>query len=144
MGAWGVGIFEDDAAYEWVDKILDSDEPEEIFESIFVYALDTNYVEYDDCHGVTVCAAIIDMLVNKTNYDLEDDDDLKDWVEEKRGQVSVKALAPIAVRALKVIIGKKSELNELWQENEEEYDFWKDKIERVMARLSAVKQYYKR
>jgi hypothetical protein len=139
MGAWGVGIFEDDAAYEWVDKILDSDEPEEIFESIFVYALDTNYVEYDDCHGVTVCAAIIDMLVNKTNYDLEDDDDLKDWVNDKRGEISVKALAPTAVRALKVIIGKKSELNELWQENEEEYDFWKDKIERLMARLSAVK-----
>ena len=139
MGAWGVGIFEDDAAYEWVDKILDSDEPEEIFESIFVYALDTNYVEYDDCHGVTVSAAIIDMLVNKTNYDLEDDDDLKDWVEEKRGELSVKSLAPTAVRALKVIIGKKSELNELWQENEEEYDFWKDKIERLMARLSAVK-----
>ena len=139
MGAWGVGIFEDDAAYEWVDKILDSDEPEEIFESIFVYALDTNYVEYDDCHGVTVSVAIIDMLVNKTNYDLEDDDDLKDWVEEKRGELSVKSLAPTAVRALKVIIGKKSELNELWQENEEGYDFWKDKIERLMATLSAVK-----
>ena len=80
------------------------------------------------------------MLVNKTNYDLEDDDDLKDWVNDKRGEISVKALAPTAVRALKVIIGKKSELNELWQENEEEYDFWKDKIERLMARLSAVKQ----
>ena len=139
MGAWGVGIFEHDAAYEWVDKIVDSDEPEEIFESIFVYALDTNYVEYDDCHGVTVSAEIIDMLVNKTNYNLEDEDDLKDWVEEKRGELSVKSLAPTTVRALKVIIGKKSELNELWQENEEEYDFWKDKIERLITRLSNVK-----
>lgn len=140
MGAWGVGIFEDDAAYEWIDKILDSDEPEEIFESIFVYALDTNYVEYDDCHGVTVSAAIIDMLVNKTNYGLEDED-LQAWVDEKRGDLAsvVKPLTTTASRALKVIIGKKSELNELWQENEAEYDFWKDKIERLIGRLSAVK-----
>jgi Domain of unknown function (DUF4259) len=138
MGAWGVGIFEDDAAYEWVDKILDSDEPEEIFESIFVYALDTNYVEYDDCHGVTVCAAVIDMLVNKSKYDIEDED-LLDWVNDHRSKVTVKPIIPQAIKALKVIVGKKSELNELWQENEEEYDFWKDKIERLISRLSSVK-----
>ncbi len=138
MGAWGVGIFEDDAAYDWVDKILDSDEPEEIFESIFVYAVDTNYVEYDDCHGVTVSAAVIDMLLNNTNYHLEEED-LTDWVKEKRASLKVKSIVPIAIKALKVIIGKKSELHELWQENEAEYDFWKDKIERLISRLSSVK-----
>jgi hypothetical protein len=138
MGAWGVGIFEDDAAYDWVDKILDSEDPEEIFESIFVYALDTNYVEYDDCHGVTVCAAAIDMLLNKTKYNMEDDD-MIEWAKENRSSLSVKRLVPQAVKALKVVLGKKSELNELWKENEAEYDFWKDKIERLISRLNNIK-----
>jgi hypothetical protein len=138
MGAWGVGIFEDDAAYEWVDKILDSDDPEEIFESIFIYALDTNYIEYDDCHGVTVSAATIDMILNKTKYDIEDDD-LPSWANDNRSKLAVKRLVPQAIKALKVITGKKSELNELWQENEAEYDFWKDKIDRLISRLSSIK-----
>jgi hypothetical protein len=50
--------------------------------------------------------------------------------------LEVEDLKIIAVDALKKVIDKNSELNELWTENEELYPKWKQNILDIIHRLS--------
>ena len=137
MGVWGVGVFDDDNAEEWVDQILESDDVPGMFESIFVYALDTNYVEHEDSCGVTVGCAVIDMIVNGTVYPLEDQT-IVEWVEDNK-DLDVAHLGKLGAQALEIITSKKSELNEIWEDNAD-YSVWKLKIEKLAKRIKSAKR----
>ena len=144
MAAWGVNVFQDDAAEEWLEQILESDDPEDLFESIFLFALDTNYVEYAESNGVTVSCGIIDMLANDTPYIIDEQNlpiwgEVVEWVEEHKGEYSLKKVAKLGAEALSVVVTKKSELNELWETNKGEYAIWKLKIDKLKKRLKKVK-----
>jgi len=144
MGAWGINVFQDDAAVEWIEKILESDDPEELFESIFLFALDTHYVEYSESNGVTVSAGIIDMLANNTLYIIDEKDlpiwgEVLEWVEENKDEFALKKIAKLGAQALEIITSKKSELNELWETNTAEYATWKMKLDKLAKRLKKVK-----
>lgn len=144
MAAWGINVFQDDAAVEWIEQILESDDPEELFESIFLFAIDTNYVEYHESNGVTVSAGIIDMLANDTKYIVDEKDlpiwaEVLEWVEDNKDEFALKNVAKLGAEALEIIITKKSELNELWETNTADYSVWKMKIEKLIKRLKKVK-----
>ena len=137
MGAWNWGIFDDDTAYDFTDEI--TEDAEGFFRDSFEEALSADYLEYDDCHAVTVSAAYLDNLLNGTNYrtDSEDADDMSNvnnFGKLYRGE-PLDGLKPLAVGALKVVISDKSELNELWSDNEELYPKWRGNIEELVGRL---------
>lgn len=135
MGAWGHGIFDDDTAYDYIDEIDNSDNPKEIFKNAFETAIHADYLEYDDCHAVTVSASYIDTILNgtKPRVDAEDENFYPFIANNKNTAVSDLKLD--AVKALEKVISDNSELNELWTDNEELYPKWKRNIEELIERL---------
>ena len=135
MGAWGPGIFDDDTAYDFVGILQDSDDPVQDFKTFFETAVEADYLEYDDAHAVTVSAAYMDMILNNTSYQSEDEESLLAFRNTHKN-LGVASLKPLAVKALHKVVSEKSELNELWSENEELYPDWKKNIKDLTARLS--------
>jgi hypothetical protein len=137
MGAWDYGIFDDDTAYEFTDEI--KDDPKEFFKSSFEHAIGQEYLDYDECHAVTVSAAYMDNLLNGTQFRTDSHEDTDESNVNLFGtlhkDLDVADLKPLAVRALKRVLAENAELNELWSENEELYPKWKQGIIDVMERL---------
>lgn len=137
MGAWDYGIFDDDTAYDFTDEI--KSDAKDFFKSSFENAINAEYLEYDECHMVTVSAAYIDNFLNGTTYrtDSEDEKDESNVNKFKELQKGLKLddLTGLAIQALEKVIGEQSELNELWSENEELYPKWKENINELINRL---------
>lgn len=135
MGAWGHGIFDDDTAYDYVNEIDHADNPKEIFKTAFDNAIESEYLEYDDCHAVTVSASYIDSILNGTRPRIDAEDENYFQFVENNKNLEVADLKSNAVKALQIVISDNSELNELWNENEELYPEWKKNIEDLINRL---------
>lgn len=137
MGAWDSGIFDDDCAYDYFDEI--GSDPKAFFKAAFKTALEAEYLEYDDCHAVTISGAYMDNLINGTTF--RNDNDGEEGVNNVNNFASLYATLDVndlkenAIAALKVVLSEKSELNELWAENEELYPQWKANIEGIIGRL---------
>ncbi len=135
MGAWDYGIFDDDTAYEFEDAI--KADAISFFKTSFEMVLQ-GYIDYTDAYAVIISAAYMDNLLNGTTYRNDTDDDDEGNVNNfgrLNGGLKVDMLIPSALKSLKAVIGKKSELNELWKENEELYPKWKANIEDLIIRL---------
>lgn len=133
MGAWDYGIFDDDAALDWVDELEDSDNPKALFKRAFSRALKADYLDADDAHAVTVSAAFIDHILNGTHYG-EDNETMIDFTA-RHPRLKVDDLRTDAVKALQRVLGTESELHELWADNVEDYPHWKSTLEDLMGRL---------
>ena len=107
MGAWGPGIFDDDAAYDFVEILQDTNDPIDVFTTAFDTAIETEYLEYDDAHAVTVSAAYIDMVLNKTRYESEDEGALDSFRKANKA-LPLQQLKPKAVAALNKVISASS------------------------------------
>ncbi len=142
MGAWDYGIFDDDTAYDFTDEI--KADATDFFRTSFKNALQSDYLEYDDCHAVTVSAAYLDNTLNGTTY-RTDSEDCKDESNvnkfgELHPEMKLEDMVADAVKALKIVISDRSELFELWSENEELFPKWKGTIEALIGRLEAYKK----
>jgi hypothetical protein len=137
MGAWDHGIFDDDTAYEFTDEIKAN--AKEFFKSSFDHAIGQEYLDYDECHAVTVSAAYMDNLLNGTQYRTDSEEDTDEGNVNLFGtlqkDLDVSDLKPLAVRALQRVLAVNSELSELWSENEELYPKWKQGIVDLIERL---------
>ncbi len=133
MGAWDYGIFDDDTALDISGELRETQDPETFFKLAFETAIHAEYLDYDECHAVTVSAAYIDYLLNGTSY--SEGENMSHFKTKFPGLLLVD-LKPLAVRALGVVIGETSELRELWEENEELYPTWKENIQSLIGRLS--------
>lgn len=136
MGAWNIGVFDDDTAYDCLEEVIVS-EPLDYFEKSFRYAVDANYLEYNECHRVTVSAAIIDMILNETHYEIAHNSWIN-WINAHRG-LKLCPIIDLGVLALEKIISENSELNELWFENKTDYPKWRENIEMLILRLQNKK-----
>lgn len=133
MGAWNYGIFDDDTSCDIALDLQETEDPKDFFKTAFETALNAEYLDYTDCHAVTVSAAYIDYLLNGTVY--HDEENMSDF-KTKLPALLLIDLKPLAVSALGVVIGETSELHELWAENEDLYPKWKENIQSLISRLS--------
>jgi hypothetical protein len=133
MGAWNYGIFDDDTSCDIALEIQEMEDPKDFFKASFETALESSYLDYDECHAVTVSAAYIDHLLNGTPYN--DEENMSHFKTKFPGLLLID-LKPLAVSALGVVISEISELNELWAENEDLYPTWKENIQSLIGRLS--------
>ncbi|ADU92507.1 DUF4259 domain-containing protein [Taylorella equigenitalis] len=137
MGAWGVGIFEDDMAYEFSNQIEEN--AIQFFKTSFEDAIETDYLEKDEAYAVLISAAYLDNYFYGTQYenDFDEEDGLSNVnnFQELYVGTSLEELKPYAEKALGVVLGDNSELNELWQESEEDYPLWKENIISLKNRL---------
>lgn len=141
MGAWDYGIFDDDTAYDFTDEI--KEDARAFFKSSFEEALAAESLDYDACHRVTVSAAYIDNLLNGTTYRTDSheasDESNVNLFGKLRPGLQVEDLRELAIDALEKVLGKTSELNELWSENEKLYPKWTTSIRELMARLKVAR-----
>jgi len=137
MGAWGHGHFEDDAAFDFMANVEESDNPKEIISNAFSTALDADYLENDEGNAVIVAATYVDRQLNGTTFSSHDRDEPLDvdTFPDRHPELNFSDLRDKAVQALQKVLDDNSELNELWAENEEDYPTWRQGIEQLIQRL---------
>jgi hypothetical protein len=132
MGAWGSGIFEDDSTLDCFDLLKESKAIKCL--KSFLKKRKEKYIDYEAGAGIIVAAAAIDGILNGINHDTTSDEFLN-WVSENKN-IKVNEFVTLAIKGLEQVIGEESELNELWQENTEEYENWKLNITNIIDRLN--------
>lgn len=134
MGAWDTGIFDDDTAYDVLASLAIADPMEQINEW-YANVEDSDYLEYTDGQCMLVSGAVIDAALNGTVYRCDDEETLATVIAVVK-QNDLSSLKGTAADNLKRVLGEGSELNELWQENDELYPVWRQNIEAIIGRLS--------
>jgi len=135
MGAWSYGIFDDDTAYDFVDEI--KTDPIAFFKSSFEYAIQVDFLGFDESHAVTVSAAYIDQLLNGTTYRTDGDYD-EYGVNNFRAthkNLNVDDLRILAIKALEKVVSKDSDLYNVWLPHEELHLKWKQTLLDLIERL---------
>ena len=137
MGAWGHGHFEDDAALDFMIEIEAGDSKKTIADAL-TYALEVDYLDYDEGNAAIVSSAYIDRQVNGTKFSTPGQEEPLevDTFPERHPDVELSEFRSAAVQALQKVLGDDSELNELWAENEELYPEWRLSIEQLINRLA--------
>lgn len=133
MGAWGYRVFEDDCTLDALAELTESDSPVKVMHGFFKTVLKSEYVEYDDACNALAAAAVIDSVLNGISHN-EDDEEYGEFVGSlKPGQAQ--DLKKDAARAVERILAEESELKELWEENEQDYENWRKELTGIRKRL---------
>ena len=133
MGAWGIQFFEDDQNLDWLQDLLDQDQPVAFFrECLDLSEIDEGEMEYMDCTGVLCTAVMIDALLNGPAESLPED--AVAWAKENQQQ-RVNQLVPAAIAGLDRLLEDGSEMNDLWKENTQLCSQWKRQVLDLQARL---------
>ncbi|MBX3695844.1 MAG: DUF4259 domain-containing protein [Steroidobacteraceae bacterium] len=125
MGAWGVGILDDDAALDFIEEqLIPHQDPRTVMLEAFEAALAADYVDYEMGHAVLVSAAAI--RAAQSGRELEADEQ-EEWTAWRAGlsDLDFSRLRPLAAKACLRVCADQSELYELWVENEELFPQWK-------------------
>lgn len=133
MGAWDFAVFDDDTAYDVLDDLKESSDIIKDMEKYFDDVIEADYVEYEEGYYALVSAAVLDSVMNDTQYRC-DDEDYFEWIKSLK-KIDLTSLQSKAIKAIDVIISDKSELKELWEENEELYSSWREDKRSIQKRL---------
>lgn len=135
MGTWGYKHFENDSAFDYSSMIEDSDNPKEILKDTFGHTLQMDNISADQGQAIIAFAAYVDRQTNGTKY--SDDTDLLDvdTFPQRHPDLDFTDIKEVAYKAVLKVLDKDSELNELWEENEEEYPLWIKEVEGLIERL---------
>ena len=133
MGAWDFAVFDDDTAYDVLDDLKESSDIIKDMEKYFDDVIEADYVEYEEGYYALVSAAVLDSVVNDTQYRC-DDEDYFEWIKSLK-KIDLTSLQSKTIKAIDVIISDKSELKELWEENEELYSSWREDKRSIQKRL---------
>lgn len=134
MGCWGTGTFENDDAMDWVFG-LDENAGLSPVEQVLHAPEDGEFLEAPEASEALAAAEVVAALLGHPAADLPVD--VARWVAEHRG-LDARPLRESALLRTRAVLGDNSELRELWEENEEEFPFWKATVEALIARLSSA------
>jgi hypothetical protein len=133
MGAWGTGIFDNDAALDFVGTVVETNDLSsvtKVFDEILAAAgeqLDSDLAE----RGLVV-AEIVAAL---RGYAGDLPEELEDWVADKD---AVSTEMRIYAHGAVLRILNHSELRELWEESEA-FEEWRQTVRDLLRRLTARK-----
>ncbi|HEX8504839.1 MAG TPA: DUF4259 domain-containing protein [Hymenobacter sp.] len=134
MGAWGVGSFENDQAYNWLNDFLDHPGRGSLQE-VFDYVLDRrDFLDSPESLAALVAAELVAAHMGRPSRDFPPDLD----VAEELSFPSDPDLTETATRAVGHILYSPghSELRELWKEaGNKEYDLWENAVYNLIERL---------
>lgn len=135
MGTWGYKHFENDSAFDYSSLIENSDNPKEVLKDTFGHTLQMENLSADQGQALIAFAAYVDSQVNGTKY--SDDIELLDvdTFPQRHPDLDFSDIKDLAYRAVSKVLEQDSELNELWEENEEEYPLWVKEVEELIERL---------
>jgi len=141
MGAWGIGIFDNDPAGDWACDLEDSD---------FSYVRDTiesvlgeadDYLEVDvGCMGLAACEVIARLKGNPGETSSDEGmtapslERIDAWVKANPQTID-EQLVQSCLTVIDAVKGKKSESAELWEETED-YADWLKVADDLRSRLT--------
>lgn len=132
MAAWGTKTFEEDTANDWIQELIDSEEPREFL--IDSLSTDPGYIEADLGSAILAAGETLIAMLEEPRDGVPNE--LVDWCGDNECE-DVTDLPAVAVTAVKKVIGEESELNEIWSESEE-FDEWLDNVEQMVESLQTL------
>lgn len=133
MGAWGPGLFEDDAALDFIQELQNARDVGFLAETIGRVAASSAYIEYDDGTRALAAAEVLAALSRRPGAELPPL--AAAWVSRRAGDDSASLVAS-AISAVETVIAG-SEIAELWSESEEA-NSWRTNVDDLLARLRSV------
>ncbi len=133
MGAWGIDVFDNDEASDWLHELGTSGDIGLLSESLASAA--APYLEAPEAERLLCAAAAIAASLEKTAGG--EPEKLMEWAVASNKD-EVRALVPEAIAGVSRVLADESELRELWQENEEEYPAWESQLKGLIERLRAA------
>jgi hypothetical protein len=134
MGAWGMGVFDDDTSCEVIEDAMDDGTSVSELVKKALASSENDYIEYAECHEIIVAAAMVNSLINRVTY--YGIDDLDKWLSKQNVESILPFKGKLAA-ALSRVLGESSELNELWAENKDDYPIWKGNLEAIIRGLNS-------
>lgn len=120
MGAWGVTVFENDDASDWLANLEKSEGHSLIYDALRA-VVNAEYAEAPDCEAALAAAEIVAALRGLPHKSLPEE--ATAWVEEDHS-LPPPDLLTLARQAV-VRVRSESELKDLWAESEELEDWLK-------------------
>ena len=138
MGAWGVGIFQDDSSLDWVEEEYTAGGEEAVRAALDVAAdaKPGDYLEHDEGAAARTAAEIVAAAFGAPP-DLSDADALDTLMEHAESVAEDDTLITLALSAVRRVAADNSELAELWTEGDGAAD-WVAAIEGLEARLKGL------
>lgn len=138
MGTWGTGFFDDDAALDFMAGIEESTDAKRVIAKAFDTAIKGEYIESDEGIAVIVAAAYVDRQVTGTRYSAPDKNVILavDSFPTRNPDQNFSDLKGKAIAALRKILTENSEINEVWEENDDEYPIWRAGVQQLIDRLN--------
>lgn len=134
MAAWGTKTFEEDTANDWIQELIDSEDARELLsESLSV---DPGYIEADQAAIVLAASETLIALLDEPRIGVPGE--LVDWVGDNECD-DVSELPEEALPALDKVLGKESELRDIWADSED-FDEWLENVESMREAISQMAQ----
>ena len=130
MSVWGVGIFENDDALDWIYDLADSGSLARVSTALDVIIRDKDdFPELSDCRIALAAAEIIAAMHGDPSLDLPEE--AEEWIGDKiLEDEDLRAKAEESV----MIIVKNSELKDKW-EHSSSFESWQSKLQNLQKRL---------
>lgn len=135
MGAWGIGVYENDGAGDFLAELRDAAAPREVLAYAVESGLNEDYLEVDEGTAALTAAAVIAAIT--TGVAPQDEPTAAATVAALSLSASdVAPLIPVALEALDRVAAEDSELAELWDEVDKG-DEWRATVDAVRTQLTA-------
>ncbi|WP_299725163.1 DUF4259 domain-containing protein [uncultured Tateyamaria sp.] len=138
MGAFGVGIFEDDTSLDWIEEEYASGGVEAV-RAALDEAADTSAADYLEVDAGSAARAAAEAVA--ASFDAGpaiDEDDLERLREHEEDIAQDDGLIALALRAVRRITAENSELAELWTEEEASAAVWTAEMDGLETRLRGL------
>lgn len=134
MGAWGAGIFENDAALDWVYE-LEGDDTLDTLEAAFNAVMSAeDYIDADEGSYALAAAEVVAALAGRPDTTLPEE--VTQWVAAHAGLDARPLLEPARKAIQLVLESDDSELRELWEEAEpDDFAAWQAAVNELRSRL---------
>jgi len=134
MGAWGVGVFENDTACDYAAEIAETTSTAKLESTLDrILTAGESAPESPECEEALAAADIIARLKGSFGDRTAYTEEIDKWVERVK-LVPSDALVEKARRTATRIMTGPSELHDLWSESGE-LESWKSSLEGVLQRL---------
>ncbi|WP_415920878.1 DUF4259 domain-containing protein [Tateyamaria sp. SN6-1] len=139
MGAWGVGILQDDSALDWVEEAYASEGEEAVRTALetAASARPGDYLEYDEGVAARAAAEVVAASFGAPPDGIEADG-LDTLMEHSDGVAEDDTLITLALSAVRRVASDNSEIAELWAEQDDTAAEWTAAIEGLEARLRGL------
>lgn len=138
MGAWSYEAFGNDTALDWsVELAAASDQA--VLESAFDRVLFRQVFDgspYLDAHNgeVAVAAAVVVALLIDCDRTFSEPEPVRAWVSTHSDDKPSQELQRKAVDSLRIVLGRSSEMVDLWRESDE-YKAWRKSVKQIQTAI---------